>query len=279
MERSVNHSSPSETGPVLRVDEVDVVREGRALLSGVSLTVQRGEHWTVLGPNGAGKSTLLRLLGAQWHPTRGTVEVLGRRLGRVDMRELRSYLGHVDPRHPLGSPLTLREVVLTGLTNSVELLPRWTPTPEQERHADELIDLFGVGHRAQERWPVLSQGERGRALVARALMPRPRLLLLDEPTTGLDMAAREQLIDSIEVLAQHHPDLATVLVTHHLEEIPGVASHALLLRQGNCVAAGPIDEVVTSAAVSHSFDHPLTVQRSSGRWSVRSDARRAPMAV
>ena len=275
----MNHSRPSETGPVLRVDEVDVVREGRALLRGLSVTVQRGEHWAVLGPNGAGKSTLLRLLGAQWHPTRGTVEVLGRRLGRVDMRELRSYLGHVDPRHPLRSPLTLREVVLTGLTNSVELVPRWSPTAEDERHADHLIDLFGVRHRAQERWPVLSQGERGRALVARALMPRPRLLLLDEPTTGLDLAAREQLIESIEVLAQHHPDLATVLVTHHLEEIPSVASHALLLRQGDCCAAGPIDDVVTSAAVSHCFDHPLTVQRSSGRWSVRSGAQRAPARV
>jgi iron complex transport system ATP-binding protein len=275
----MNNSRPSETGPVLRVDEVDVVREGRALLRRISVTVQRGEHWAVLGPNGAGKSTLLRLLGAQWHPTRGTVEVLGRRLGRVDMRELRSYLGHVDPRHPLHSPLTLREVVLTGLTNSVELVPRWSPTAEEERHADHLIDLFGVRHRAQERWPVLSQGERGRALVARALMPRPRLFLLDEPATGLDLAAREQLIESIEVLAQHHPDLATVLVTHHLEEIPGVATHALLLRQGDCCAAGPIDDVVTSAAVSHCFDHPLTVQRSSGRWSVRSGAQRTPTRV
>jgi iron complex transport system ATP-binding protein len=116
---------------------------------------------------------------------------------------------------------------------------------------------------------VLSQGERARALVARALMPRPRLLLLDEPTTGLDPAAREQLIDSIEVLARSHPDLATVLVTHHLEEIPAVATHAMLLCEGECCGTGSIDDVVTSAGISYCFGHPLAVERSSGRWSVR----------
>jgi iron complex transport system ATP-binding protein len=266
----MSDARPTPGGPLLRADGVDVVRDGRYLLDDVSLVVRRAEHWVLLGPNGAGKSTLLSLLGARVHPTRGTVEVLGRRLGRVDLRELRTFLGHVDPRHPLRSPLTLREVVLTGLTNTVDLLRRRAPTPAQEARADELIALFGVGERAGEPWSVLSQGERGRALIARALMPEPRLLLLDEPATGLDLAAREQLIDAVEALRLAHPELATVLVTHHLEEIPPGTTHALLLRGGRVHVAGPVGQTLTSDAVSGCFDHPVTVGRAGGRWVVRT---------
>lgn len=163
-------SAPAE---VLRAEKVDLARGGRYLLRGVDLTVRAGEHWTLLGPNGAGKSTLLGLLGAVTHPTRGTVRVLGRQLGKVDVRALRADIGHVNPRHPLLSPLTVREVVLTGATSTIDLVPRWRPSAEQERDADELIDLLGIDGIREARWPDLSQGERGRALVARALMPRP----------------------------------------------------------------------------------------------------------
>ena len=129
---------------VLRAHEVHVVRDGVPILQEVSLSVRAGEHWALLGANGAGKTTLLGLLGALTHPTHGTVEVLGRRLGTVDLRELRSYVGHVNPRHPLRSPLRVHDVVLTGLTNSVERPPRWEPTPEQERRADRLIRTLGL---------------------------------------------------------------------------------------------------------------------------------------
>ncbi|NUR83320.1 MAG: ATP-binding cassette domain-containing protein, partial [Nonomuraea sp.] len=186
-----------ETGPVLRAADVDVVRDGKYLLRQVSMTVARGEHWALLGANGAGKSTLLALLGAVKFPTRGTVEVLGHRLGRVDIRELRAYLGHVNPRHELESSLTVRDLVLTGITNTIELVPRWSPTPEQEARADRLTEMLGMAAKRTARWTTLSQGERGRALIARALMPSPRLLLLDEPATGLDLAAREQLLSSL----------------------------------------------------------------------------------
>ncbi|MDF0531693.1 ATP-binding cassette domain-containing protein, partial [Tsukamurella sp. 8J] len=124
---------------VLELRGVDLVRAGRALLAGVDLTVRRGEHWVLLGANGAGKSTLLTLCGAAGHPTRGTVDVLGKRLGRVDMRELRTHIGHVNPRHRLDVPLTVRDVVLTGLTNTPEFPPRWAPTAAQQAHADDLI--------------------------------------------------------------------------------------------------------------------------------------------
>ncbi|WP_033823011.1 ABC transporter ATP-binding protein [Kitasatospora sp. MBT63] len=259
--------------PLLQAQQVDVVRDGRYLLRQVSLTVRPGEHWAVLGANGAGKTTLLALLGALSHPTRGQVRVLGRQLGRVDLRELRSYLGHVNPRHPLRSPLTVRQVVLTGITNSVELYPRWQPTDDQAAHAESLIATLGIGHRAEAPWTTLSQGERGRALIARALMPAPRLLLLDEPATGLDLTAREQLLDSLDDLRLRHPELASVLVTHHLEELPASTTHALLLRDGESVAAGPVDEVLTTELVSACFRHPIRITRSEGRWAARAAAK------
>ncbi|GAA4860464.1 ABC transporter ATP-binding protein [Pseudonocardia benzenivorans] len=269
-------STPADAGPVLLARDVDLVRGTARLLDSVSLRVERGEHWALLGPNGAGKSTLLGILGAQTHPTRGEVHVLGRRLGRVDVRELRSYLGHVNPRHPLQSPLTLRQVVLTGLTNTTEPVPRRAPSAAQQAEADRLIALLGVGHRASDRWPTLSQGERGRALIARALMPAPRLLLLDEPATGLDLAAREQLLTALDVLRHEHPALATVLVTHHLEELPPSTTHAYLLRDGRCLAAGPASSVLTTDLVSECFGHPVQIVQEDGRWAARA-RRLAPL--
>ncbi|MEU3840758.1 ATP-binding cassette domain-containing protein [Streptomyces sp. NPDC028635] len=254
---------------VLRAEDVHVVRDGRPILREVSLGVHAGEHWALLGANGAGKSTLLSLLGARVHPTRGRVEVLGRRLGRVDLRELRAYVGHVDPRHPLAEPLRVRDVVLTGLTNSVAPLPRWRPTREQQERADRLVGTLGLGGLREARWPTLSQGQRGRALIARALLPEPRLLLLDEPATGLDLPGREQLIEALDALRRAHPRLATVLVTHHLEELPGHTTHALLLRDGRTLAQGPADEVLTGDRLGACFDLPLALQRHGGRWSVR----------
>ncbi|CAL9534207.1 putative ABC transporter ATP-binding protein YlmA [Streptomyces sp. enrichment culture] len=255
--------------PVLRAEDVHVVRDGRPILREVSLTVAAGEHWALLGANGAGKSTLLGLLGARTHPTRGTVEVLGRRLGRVDLRELRAYVGHVDPRHPLTSPLRVRDVVLTGLTNSVEPVPRWRPGPQEVERAERLMATLGLEELREARWPTLSQGQRGRTLIARALMPRPRLLLLDEPATGLDLPGREQLIGALDELCRDHPRLATVLVTHHLEELPPGTTHALLLRDGRPLAQGPVADVLTGDQVGKCFDLPLVLERHDGRWTVR----------
>ncbi|MFE9427158.1 ABC transporter ATP-binding protein [Kitasatospora sp. NPDC006697] len=262
--------------PVLRAEAVDVVRDGRYLLRDISLSIGPGEHWAVLGANGAGKSTLLALLGAVSHPTRGTVRVLGAQLGRVDVRDLRAHLGHVNPRHPLHSPLTVREVVLTGVTGSIEPDLNRKPTPEQLEHAETLIGTLGMARRAGAAWTTLSQGERGRTLIARALMPLPRLLLLDEPATGLDLTAREQLLSSLDELRRLHPELASVLVTHHLEELPSSTSHALLLRDGECVGRGPVDEVVTTELISACFDHPVRITREDGRWAARAARPAAP---
>lgn len=266
--------------PVVVLDEVTFRRAGRSILNRVSLRIRPGEHWVLIGPNGAGKSTILGLLGARAFPTAGTVDVLGHRVGRVELLALRRRIGHVDPRHPLDSPLTITDVVLTGVTGTTELMMRWQPTAAERRRAAELIDLLGLGGKAEERWPTLSQGERGRALIARALMSEPALLLLDEPSTGLDVAAREQLLETVDRLAASDPDLASVLVTHHLEEIPEAATHALLLARGAVVAAGPVHDTLTTDLVSQTFEHPIAVDHSDGRWrarslrTVRSDSRR-----
>jgi iron complex transport system ATP-binding protein len=259
--------APARTDVVLNADKVDVVRDGRTLLDQVSMTVLAGEHWALLGPNGAGKSTLLGILGAYTHPTRGSAEILGHRLGRVNVHELRTLIGQVNPRHPLQSARTVREVVLTGVTGTIELMPRWTPTGEELARADELIGLMGLSHRADARWPTLSQGERGRTLIARALMPDPPLLLLDEPATGLDLAARERLLAGLDELRRRRRDLTTVLVTHHLEELPTSTTHALLLNGGRVLAAGPADQVLTTEQVSACFEHPVTITRHNGRWA------------
>ncbi|WP_040809496.1 ABC transporter ATP-binding protein [Nocardia concava] len=254
---------------VLNVDDVTVVRGGNPILQEVSLTVHAGEHWALLGPNGAGKTTLLKMLGAFEHPTRGTVEVLGHRLGRVDMRALRAGIGHVDPRHRPSDPMTVRQIVLTGATNTAGLIPRRQPSAEELAEADRLIDLLGLSHRRDADWEILSQGQHGRTLIARALMPNPRLLLLDEPATGLDLAGREQLLERVDLLQRTHPDLASVLVTHHLEDLPPGTTHAMLLRDGRAIAQGPVDEVITTEHISTCFDHPVRILRDEGRWSVR----------
>ncbi len=259
--------------PVLRCAGVGLVRDGRDLLADIEFTVHPGEHWALLGANGAGKSTLLGLCAAVRHPTHGSVDVLGRRLGRVDMRQLRGWIGHVDPRHPLRSALTVEEIVLTGATGTVEPVPRWAPTADERTRVAELLDLLGIAALRDARWPVLSQGERGRALIARALVPRPRLLLLDEPATGLDVAARERLLASVETLAEEVGELASVLVTHHLEDLPVTTSHAMLLRGGRSLAAGPVADVLTTELVSVCFDHAIEVRRDDGRWSARSPRR------
>ncbi|AWB92461.1 ABC transporter ATP-binding protein [Aeromicrobium chenweiae] len=252
---------------VLDVDAVDLVREQRTLLDDVSLTVRRGEHWALIGPNGAGKSTLLSLFGAVTHPTRGTVHVLGRQLGRVDMRDLRRDIGFVNPRHPLRSDLSVEEIVLTGATGTIEPLPRWAPTDDERHRAQQLMKMLGVDVVTSAHWLTMSQGERGRTLIARVLMHDPPLLLLDEPSTGLDVAAREQLLTTLDGLRETLPDTSTVMVTHHFEELPRTTTHAALIRGGRIMASGPVDEVLTTPQVSECFDHPIRVERTNGRWA------------
>ena len=251
----------------LELAGVTFVRDARELLADVDLVVRRGERWALIGPNGAGKSTLLNLCGAVTFPSRGSVRVLGHRLGEIDLRELRRSIGFVNPRHPLRSDLPAEEVVLTGATGTIETQLRWEPTEEQRDRARLLMKTLGVPADGPLHWHTMSQGERGRTLIARALMTDPPLLLLDEPSTGLDVAAREQMIQTLDHLPEAIPGLTTVMVTHHFEELPTATTHAALLRGGRLLAAGPVDEVLTTGLVTDCFAHPIEVRRHRGRWS------------
>lgn len=263
-------ATTSSPPSAIELHEVTLIRAGRTLVEDVSLRVGAGEHWALLGPNGAGKSTLLNLCGAVIFPSRGWVRVLGARLGEVDLRELRRSIGFVNPRHPLRSDLTAEEIVLTGATGSIELVPRWEPDEKVAEQAALLLKTVGLETHDdvdRPRWHTMSQGERGRALIARALMAQPPLLLLDEPSTGLDLAAREQMIRTVADLPSMIPGLTTVTVTHHFEELSPATTHAALLRKGRLVAAGPVEQVLTSALVTRCYDHPIDVERRNDRWA------------
>jgi iron complex transport system ATP-binding protein len=256
---------------VIRVDRGNVVRSGNYLLRDVSWQVMADQRWVVLGPNGAGKTTLLNLAAARMHPTSGTVDVLGDRLGRVDVSELRTRIGLATAglADRIPGDETVHDVALTA---SWGVVGRFRERYEaiDEIRARALLDLMGVAALADRPFGTLSEGERKRTLIARALMTDPELLLLDEPAAGLDLGGREDLVARLAELA-HDPEApALVLVTHHVEEIPPGFTHALLLREGTVVAQGPLAGTVTSEQLSKTFGLPLQVFRSGDRFTARA---------
>ncbi len=256
---------------VIDIDGACVVRSGTYLLRDVDWRVAAGERWVLLGPNGAGKTSLLNLAAARTHPTSGTVDVLGERLGRVDLSELRTRIGistaGVAERIPGGE--TVRDVALTAAWGVVGRF-RERYEPIDEMRAQSLLDQMGVVALADRRFGTLSEGERKRVLIARALMADPELLLLDEPAAGLDLGGREELVARLAELALDPQAPVLVLVTHHVEEIPPGFTHALLLREGVVIAAGPIGEMVTDENLGKTFGLPLRVTRSGDRFTARA---------
>ncbi|OZM81841.1 ABC transporter ATP-binding protein [Pseudonocardia sp. MH-G8] len=250
------------------MDGVAVRRGAATLLHDVDWTVELDERWVVLGPNGAGKTTLLRLAAAELHPTVGAVHVLGERLGRVDVFELRTRVGLTSAALGLRVPNeeTVRDVVVSA---GYGVLGRWRERYEaaDTDRADHLLAALGVRQLAGREFGTLSEGERKRTLIARALMTDPELLLLDEPAAGLDLGGREDLVGRLTALAADAEAPASVLVTHHVEEIPVGYSHGLLLREGGVVAAGLLDDVLTDENLSATFGLPLSVQKRRGRYT------------
>ena len=253
---------------VIRMEGVSVRRGDTTLLDSVDWAVELDERWVVLGPNGAGKTTLLRLAAADIHPSQGVVEILGSRLGRVDVFELRTRIGLSSAALGLRVPSdeTVRDVVISA---GYAVIGRWRERydPLDAARADELLGALGLRGLGGRAYGTLSEGERKRALIARALMTDPELLLLDEPTAGLDLGGREDLVARLSLLANDADAPASVLVTHHVEEIPPGYSHGLLLRSGKVVAAGLLDDVLTDENLSATFGLPLVVQRRRGRYT------------
>ena len=258
------------------LDFADVtIRRGQAtLLECVSWRVEEDERWVILGPNGAGKTTLLQVAAAQIHPTAGVAGILDEVLGTVDVFELRPRIGLTSAaladRIPRGE--RVHDVVVSA---SYAVLGRWREEYDGLDHerADLLLTEVGARHLVDRTFGTLSEGERKRVQIARALMADPELLLLDEPAAGLDLGGREDLVSTLSVLAADPASPATVLVSHHVEEIPPGFTHALLLRRGQVVAAGPLEDVVTEANLSATFGMPLTLQHQDGRWAARRRAR------
>ena len=255
------HARADLTDVVIRMAGVGVRRGTSTLLAGIDWAVELDERWVVLGPNGAGKTTLLRLAGAEMHPTLGMVEVLGERIGRVNLMELRTRIGLSSAN--LGLRVPGDEKVADVVVSAGYGVLGATDTDS----ADRLLDALGMHGLTARTFGTLSEGERKRTLIARALMTDPELLLLDEPAAGLDLGGREELVSRLSGLALDPDAPASVLVTHHVEEIPVGYTHGMLLREGRIVASGLLDDVLTDAALSETFGLPLAVAKRRGRYT------------
>ena len=256
----------------IQFDDVSVwVANGPTILDHLTWHVGIGQRWALLGPNGSGKSTTLTLAGAVRHPSQGHASVLGSQFGKTDIPKLRESIGYVESGAQSLDWLTGEEVVLTGIGSTLRPL-WWNYTDADRARARDMLDLLGCGDLADREIKTCSQGERGRIRIARALVTQPRLLLLDEPAVGLDLAAREALIAALDRLAYERPEMTTVIVSHHLEELPGSTTHALLLNSGRAVAEGPIDEILTSENLSMCFGLPVVCRHDGDRWFARAAA-------
>ncbi len=255
---------------VLHLDDVSLHRDSHQILNHVSWTVEEGQHWVLLGPNGAGKTTIARIASARLFPSSGAVNILSERLGRVDVSELHPRIGLLSSA--LAANVQDGEKVMgVVLSASYGRIGRWREEYDDfdVERAHALLGALGAGHLADRLWGTLSSGERKRVELARALMPDPEMLFLDEPASGLDLASREQLLAALTEIISSPDSPSMVLVTHHLEEIPEGFTHALTLRQGQVVGSGLLEQVLTEDTISATFDMPLEVTHDRGRYTAR----------
>lgn len=256
---------------VLQFDDVSIVRGGNTILDSVTWTVDSADRWVVLGPNGAGKTTLLQVAAALIHPSSGMATILDETLGDVDVFELRTRIGFASS--VMARKLPARETVLNVvLTASYSVTGRWNENYDDVdvRRAQRVLAEWKLDHLATRRFGQLSDGEQKRVQIARAVMTDPEIMLLDEPAASLDLGSREELLRLLSGYAEAKDAPGIVMVTHHVEEIPRGFGHALLIKEGGVVAAGPIDDVLTSKNLTNTFGIPLKLEHHDGRYTARS---------
>lgn len=254
--------------PVISLKDITVVRDGVVVLKDVDWDIHPGDRWVLFGANGSGKTTLLEVVSSYLFPTRGSAIILGEKLGRTDARELRSRIGYVGPAPArlVRAQLPAVEIVITGLHASF-VDTRWHEYHDDDwEWARECLHQLDATHLADRRFSTLSEGEKKRVLIARSLMTRPELLLLDEPGSGLDLGARERLIASLHRLSKRSDAPPIVLVTHHVEEIPLGFDKVLMLSGGQVVGSGSPHDVLTADTLSHTYGLPMQIQHDQGRW-------------
>ncbi|WKD57826.1 putative ABC transporter ATP-binding protein YlmA [Corynebacterium capitovis DSM 44611] len=265
-------TDPPETDPDLLLDfrGVEFIRGGSTLVGPVDWQVELDERWVIIGPNGAGKTTLVRIASAAEFPSRGVAFVLGERLGRTDMRDLRASIGvtssSVAQRVPEGEKVA--DLVMSA---GYAILGRWQEDYDEVDYgqAMDVLEQVGAMHLAERAWGTLSDGEKKRVLIARAIMTNPELLIMDEPAAGMDLGGREDLVSYVGDMALDPDAPAMVMITHHLEEIPYGFTHAMLLDEGRVIAQGLIEDVLTSANVSRAYHQPIEVSAQGGRYFAR----------
>lgn len=260
-----------ERQPVLSLTSVLVRRGDRVILGPLNFSVSEGERWVILGPNGAGKSTMLKLLGAMNFPTQGSVEILGQMMGKVSVFELRPRVGFCSSAltEDIPGDELVRDVVLTA---AYAIFGRWNEDYDlwDESRAIALLTTFGVRQLGDRRFGTLSEGEKKRVQICRALMADPEILLLDEPAAGLDLGGREDLLARFAHFSRDERAPVTILVTHHIEEIPSGTTHALLMKDGLVAVSGPIDQVITTEHISEVFGLAISVRQEGDRFFARA---------
>ncbi|HIW96443.1 MAG TPA: ABC transporter ATP-binding protein [Candidatus Corynebacterium gallistercoris] len=253
---------------------VSVVRDGKHILHPMDWQVELDERWIIIGPNGAGKTTLMRMASAQMFPTTGTVTLVGEQMGKVDLREIRTSIGMSSSAlaHRIPADELVKDIVISA---GYDVMGRWREEYDEmdEERAIEILEQIGAYHLAEQTWGTLSEGERKRTLIARALMTDPELLLLDEPGAGLDLGGREDLVALLSDLAADPDSPAIVMITHHVEEIPPGFTHGLLLDEGHVVAQGLLEDIMTSENLTRTFHQPIEVTQDEGRWFARRTRR------
>jgi len=255
--------------PVIRLDNISFIRDHTTILQDISLLIEKGQHWAIIGPNGSGKTSLVSIINGYHHPSEGKAEVLGRIFGKSDLRELRLHIGEASSeiKNMLHTEDNVIDIVLSGRFATIGLYEN--PSLKDKLRARILLEFFGLSEKEDIPFNILSSGEQQKTLLARALMPEPELLVLDEPCAGLDIGAREELLNAIQKMCDAPVGPTLIIVTHHIEEIIPAVTHAMALRQGRIVAQGDKREVLTGEALSRTFDLNIEVQERFGRfWAI-----------